>query len=150
MKFSILPGNTGAASGTIYSTEEIVTNAWTEAIFPFGTSVGINESRKRSTSIRFTSTFRRNKSLNVTADDVIYVAAYTFYENNPGPTVTYTASFYAADPDATGTAPETIEYVLGDTYLLPANPFTLENGTFLGWKSSYDGELTTRRRNNRR
>ena len=142
LKFSILPGNTGAASGTIYSTEEIVTNAWTEAIFPFGTSVGINESaeKKYINQVHFYP-FGETKASNVTADDVIYVAAYTFYENNPGPTVTYTASFYAADPDATGTAPETIEYVLGDTYTLPANPFTLENGTFLGWKSSYDGEL---------
>ncbi len=75
-------------------------------------------------------------------DEVLYLGDIELWAGNPLASVQeYSINFSCRIGAATGDNPKTL-YNLKDTeYTLPENPYTLEGGTFLGWKSSDDGKL---------
>ena len=66
-----------------------------------------------------------------------------FYEENPDVNATYEISFATNEPLVTGSAPKSLELKTGTEYTLPDNPFTVDGSSFVGWKSSIDGNIHT-------
>lgn len=137
--FRILPGSTSvvASSVVVESNQNIVTNQWAEAYFRFN-SIELNENASGNyiTQTHFRP-FGSMNPTNLTSNDVIYIASYTFYEENPDPNLQTTLSFVKGTSDAIGND-ITATFTVGSTYTLPENPFINESATFIGWTSSAD------------
>ena len=144
MTLSILGGGTYAVSSTVsaLSSEKIVCGEWAEAVFAFGEIYDINtESDVNYIKQIHFQPFSNTYASALKESDVLYVAKYTFYKTNPNPDALYDVCFKTSNPDAVGDLPADFKRKADESYTLPECGMTLENGTFLGWNSSLDGEL---------
>ncbi len=141
--FNILPNSNKAFSGSALSTEDIVTNKWTEAIFDFSETMKLSASvvkdeagnPKNWLQQAHFKPFNNTAATDVPESDRFYVAKYTFYKKNPDPNATNKIRFDKGNPEATGEMAD-IEVKDGDKYTLPTATFTFPNAEFLGWKTA--------------
>jgi len=74
-------------------------------------------------------------------EHTLYISDIGFYTVNPDPTIRYTVTFKKGHPEAVGANPVPLTLKRNEKYTVPEMPYTLEGGTFLGWKNSVDGKL---------
>ncbi len=141
MTFNILPGST-KATGSLSATSSapIETGKWTEAYFSFNTTMELKETDKPWINQCHFRPFGSTAPTDLTKDDVLYVAKYTFYENNPDSNAVSSAEFVKGNPDAVGNSVK-LTFKAGEEYTVPQNPFTFASAAFLGWRNSYDQKL---------
>ncbi len=143
LKLNLLPGSTNAiATMSAESHEPLVAGKWTEAYFDFST-MALKPDHKEGQPYLVQCHFYPFGSTpleTLTADDVFYVAKYTFYKTNPNKDAKVTVNFSKATPDATGEEP-TMVYKYGEKFTLPENPFTYDQSEFLGWIYSVDNKV---------
>ena len=118
------------------SNGNIKVNQWDEAIFNLSSMQGTEGDLKQMAFRPFNNT--NPKTLLPT--DVIYVDKVVFYKKNPDPNARTTISLRKANPDAKG-EDKNYELKEGEKFTFPENPFTFENGTFLGWKKPGTNEV---------
>ncbi len=143
MEFNILPGNTKATDSlTVKSAKPVVTNQWAEAIFDFSSVMKLKETDKPWINQAHFRPFPGMAPSLLKAEDVLYIAEYSFYERNPDPNARVTITFQKGDPGAIGeVAP--IEVKPGEKYTLPEPAYTFEGyaAEFKGWQRSSDSEI---------
>ena len=146
--FNILPNSNKAFSGSALSTEDIVTNKWTEAIFDFSETMKLsasvakddNGNPKNWIQQAHFKPFNNTSATDVPESDRFYVAKYTFYKKNPDPNATNKIRFDKGNPEASGEMAD-IEVKDGDKYTLPAAAFAFPNAEFLGWKTADNDKI---------
>ena len=84
---------------------------------------------------------KKTDSKTLSASQIMYIGDISFYSFNPNNTEEYSVTFKSSQPDADGNDPAELTVKRGDKYILPENPYTLENAEFLGWKYSLDEKL---------
>ena len=132
--FRILPGNTGATADLkVYAADDIVTNKWTEAYFSFASIMELKKPDKPYINQVHFKPFGDTASSILSEDDVIYVAKYTFYKENPNPNAKAVVSFDKSSPGASGEM-DSITVKDGEEVTLPECTFTYEGATFRGWR----------------
>ncbi len=144
MKMSLLPGSNKALKSNLSSEshEPIVAGKWAEAYFDFST-MSLNPDHEEGKPYLVQCHFQPFGTTaldGITANDVLYVAKYTFYKKNPNPDAKATVSFLKGIPDATGNE-ETKVIKYGEKFTLPENPFKFDSSVFLGWKYSVDEKV---------
>ncbi len=125
------------------SEEDIVANEWTEAIFNFSNvTLNANATANYINQVHFRP-FGATAPTDLTKNDVIYIAKYTFYEKNPNPNAKTSFTFYKGHPDASGEDGKVYELKDGESFVLPENIFEMPNGgyTFGGWLCAYDKKI---------
>ncbi len=143
--FNILPNSNKAFSGTAYSTQDLVANQWTEAIFDFSETMKLSDNvakdeagnPKNWLQQAHFRPFNSTNATDVPESDRFYVAKYTFYKKNPDPNAKAVIRFEKGTPEASGEMAN-IEVKEGEKYTLPAATFTYPNAEFLGWKTAED------------
>ncbi len=139
--FRILPGNTGATADLkVYSSEDIVTNRWTEAYFSFASIIELKNPDKPYINQVHFKPFGDTSSSILSENDVIYIAKYTFYKENPNPNAKAVVSFDKASPGASGEM-ESITVKAGEEIILPECTFTYKGATFKGWRQRATNNL---------
>ncbi len=144
LKMTLLPGSTSAIKSSLgaESHEPLVAGKWTEAYFDFS-SMTLNPDHKEGQPYIVQCHFNPFGSTaleSITADDVFYVAKYTFYKTNPDKNAKVKISYNKATPEAQGQEyTDNIPY--GETYKLPECPFTYDSSVFKGWISSQDNKV---------
>ncbi len=139
--FRILPGNTGATADLkVYSSESLVTNKWAEAYFSFASIMELKKPDKPYINQVHFKPFGDTAASILSEDDVIYVAKYTFYKENPNPDAKSTVSFDKSSPGASGEM-ASITVKTGEEVTLPECTFTYEGATFKGWRQRATNNL---------
>ena len=143
LRFRYLPGSTKAVSEKwAESSQKIVTNSWTEAVFNFSEVTLSPSALKNHLQQVHLRPFGDTDSTTLSENDVIYIAKYTFYEKNPDPNAKTKLSFHKAHLDAVGEDGKVFEVKSGESFTLPAaDTFTLEGGEFKGWLCVYDNKM---------
>ncbi len=138
--FKLLPGSTKVVASTeIEAYSKIKTGTWDTMYFSLAAVPALETETPYFNQVHFRP-FGATSPQELTANDVLYVSSYTFYEENPVKDMKSTALFKKGNPDAKGTDPE-VEFTDGSKVKLPENPFEYANGEFLGWKYSLDSKL---------
>ncbi len=77
----------------------------------------------------------------ISPEEIFTIGDIEFWTVYPDVEKDYTVNYTCKIGHATGTAPDAVIGSAGKAYTIPENTFIVEGGTFLGWRSSVDGQL---------
>ncbi len=145
MNLLIMP-HSGALKGWYNqpSATAIKENRWDKCIFNVNQFASLVDATSPTTKLTqwHLNPFGSNiPASSFTPGEYMLLGDVEFWAVYPDAEKEYTASFTCRIGQAEGTSPKSIINVVGTEYTLPENPYTLEGGTFLGWKSSADDQI---------
>ncbi len=134
-------GNALDASTYFTAKKKLTTGEWAYAYFDLAEIYGKVKTDGTFKQLHLYPFGMNTKLTSLPEGTEMLISDISFYEENPDVNATYEISFAKGEPMAQGTVPEAFEIRKDVEYTLPENPFTFEEASFAGWKSSVDGKL---------
>ncbi len=133
---------TTGSTPLLSDSEKLRSGVWTTALFSFGDEVRPILNPEGDGLLRHIHfyPFGNVDGKTLSASDRLYIGDITFYKKNPDSNAKVTVSYVKGEPAAVGSIDNAV-YSVGTEFSVPQCPYTLENGTFLGWVANTDGHL---------